>query len=482
MLHSRCRRIRHAAIPVAALALAWCGAVECVRGQAPPPAAGALVRAESLVETRSFDPAAALLRDILASDPGNRRARELLAFVLESRGDLEGERRVRAALAAGYPDDAQAQADFGRVLERSGRNTEALVAYRRARSLRPGLEDPALDAAIERTRGRTAVEIGAPIRTMSDPEATSERAQAGAAVPVGSIGHLTFLAARGSAEGRQGPATSTSDLLAATFVLRRPSGASFSAGPLFSAAALDEGARRDQAVGGAITAQGPLGAHLAGDVGVAVDAPWEEAAVAMLHGGRVSAVEGHLYAHFRDRRLLLQLGAQARRLSILAREPGATAPDATDRPGADQTLYLAGADVVLWRKPAAARGEMLDDTLINPVALPTALVAGYRHYQVTTTTTPEFADVIDLAPRGAVDEISATLSFASPRGRFGMEMRGGLGRDTERDARLTRAGGSFVWAPAAAVRFAIGYDAASDLATGLTGRRHTGTFSIHVDL
>lgn len=482
MHRTSCRRAARAGLPVAALALTLYGALESAQGQAPPPPPGALVRAESLVQSRSFDPAEDLLHDILAADPGNRRAQELLAFVLESRGDRDGERRVRAALATAYPDDPEVQADYGRVLERSGRDADALAAYRRARSLRPGLEDPALDAAIERTRGRTAVEVGAPIRTMSDPDATSERAQAGTAVPVGSLGHLTLQAARSEAESRHGPGTSTNGLLAATLVLRRPSGASVAAGPLLHQVALDDGASRDDALGGAITAQGALGAHLAGDLNIAYDAPWEEAAVAMLHGGRVSAAEGHLYAHFLDRRLLLQAGAQGRRLSILTPEPGATVPDATDRPGADQSLYLAGADVILWRKPAATRGEILDDALINPVAISTAIVAGYRHYDVSTTTTPDFASVIDLAPRGAVDELSSTLSFASPGGRFGLEMRGGIGRDTERDARLTRAGGSLVWAPAAAVRFQIGYDTASDLATGLTGRRHTGSFSIHVDL
>ncbi|HUD72617.1 MAG TPA: hypothetical protein VMQ62_11715, partial [Dongiaceae bacterium] len=387
---------------MAALALTLCGAVDAVTGQAPPPSGGALGRAEALVQSRTFEPAADLLRDILAADPRNRRAQELLAFVLESRGDRAGERRVRAALAAEYPDDPRAQADYGRVLERSGRTAEALAAYRRARSLRPGLEDPALDAAIERTRGRTAVEVATPIRTMSDPDAIADRAQAGAAVPFGSLGHLTLLAARADAESRQGSGNSSNDLLAATLVLQRPSGASFAAGPLLHEVALDDGVLRDDAVGGAIAAQGPLGAHLVGDLNIAYDAPWEEAAVAMLHGGRVTTAEGHLYAHFRDRRLLLQIGAQGRRLSILTPEAGAADPGQTDRPGADQNLAVAGADVVVWRRAGVGRGDILDDALVAPVALPTAIVAGYRHYEVSTTTTPEFAEVIDLAPRGAV--------------------------------------------------------------------------------
>src|SRR2546428_976959 len=68
------------------------------------------------------------------SPPSNsdRPARETLAFVMESRGDLEGERALRAALAAEFPDDPRTQADYGRVLERSGDDPGALAAYRRA--------------------------------------------------------------------------------------------------------------------------------------------------------------------------------------------------------------------------------------------------------------------------------------------------------------------------------------------------------------
>ena len=474
-------RPRRGVTIAAALALAL-SAARSARGQAPPPSPPGMERAESLVRTRSYEQAADLLHDILVADPGSRRAKELLAFVLESRGDLAGERRVRGSLAADYPDDAGLQAAYGRVLERSGEAAEALAAYRRARALRPVPPDAEIDAAIDRMRGRTSTEVDAPILSLADPDATAVRVQAGAAPPLGSIGHVVLTAARADAESRQGTATATTDLLAASLVLRRPSGAALVAGPRLSSFSLQDGASGDRAVGGMIAGQGPMGPHLAGDLTATVDLPWEEAAVAMLHGGRLSAAEGHLYAHFADRRLLLQVGAQGRRLSILAPDPAAAEPADFVRPEATQSLLMGGADVVVWRRPAAARGEMLDDALIAPSALPTAIVVGYRRYEVSTRTSPGFADVIDLAPRGSVDEISTTVSLSSRGGRFGLELRGGLGRDTERDARLTRAGGSLAWAPLPTLRFAVGYDAASDLATGLTGRRHTGSFSIHVDL
>jgi hypothetical protein len=125
---------------------------------------------------------------------------------------------------------------------------------------------------------------------------------------------------------------------------------------------------------------------------------------------------------------------------------------------------------------------MLDDSLLAPAALPTAFTVSYRHYEVSTRTTPEFASLIDLAPRGSVDEISENLSLASPRGRFGVALRAGLGRDADRGARTITTGGSFVWAPTAALRVALAYEEATDdLATGLTGRRQAGTLSLHAD-
>src|SRR5690349_3176001 len=95
-------------------------------GNAPPAPAETLERGEALVQDREFAQAAAMLRELLSADPGNRGAKELLAFALESMGDLKGEREVRSALAVEFPDDARIQADYGRVLERSGDESAAL--------------------------------------------------------------------------------------------------------------------------------------------------------------------------------------------------------------------------------------------------------------------------------------------------------------------------------------------------------------------
>src|SRR5438093_8513933 len=179
------RRAVRGALASAALALIWIAAGDHAWGQAPLGPSATLERAASLIEARAFDRAAAVLRELLSADPEDRRAKELLAFALESSGDLAGERKVRASLAAAFPGDARIQTDYGRVLERAGDERGALAAYLRARALSPDRRHPDLDAAIDRMKGRSAVEVGTPLVVLSDPEASASRVQAGAAIPFG---------------------------------------------------------------------------------------------------------------------------------------------------------------------------------------------------------------------------------------------------------------------------------------------------------
>ena len=446
-------------------------------GQTPSSPAGDLERAAALVRTHEFERAAAMLRHLLAVDPANRRAQELLAFALESMRDLEGERQVRSALAREFPDDPRIQADYGRVLERSGDEVGALRAYRHARELLDASSNPELGAAIERMKGRTAVEVGVPLAVMSDPDATASRVQAGAAVPLGSRSHLAVLGTRHAANARVHPDATVSGGLALSWVFRHGSGASWTVGPRLHVVSPQGRTRTDLGVGGAIVARAPLGPALEAEGRADLETPWDEAAVAVLHGGRTTAAEGHLYAHGFSRRLLLQVGARRRQLSILAADP-----QSTRRPEAWQSLWVAGADVVLWRAGAAVRGEMLDEALIAPTTLASAVTLAYRHYDVSTRTTPEFATLIGLAPRGSVDEASITTTVASARGRMGLVLRGGLARDPARTARMWRGGGALICAPVPATRFELGYEEATEIATGLVGRRRTGWVSFHVDL
>jgi hypothetical protein len=449
-------------------------------GQAPPAPASTLERAAALVRAREFEQALGLLRDLLSVDPANRGAKEMLAFDLESMGDDAGERRVRSALAAEFPGDPRIQADYGRVLERSGEEVAALQAYRRARELSAGRPAPEIDAAIERMRGRTALEIETPLTVMSDPDATVSSVRAGAAVPFGSRRHLALLGTHSVASGRTGPGATESAVLALTFVQRNAASATWAAGPRLHVVSPRGDARRDVGVGGVLEGRAALGPSLEAGGRAEVETPWDEAAVTVLHGGRTTGAEGHLYSPWLSRRLLLQAGARTRQLSILA---AGAEPDAPRRPRAWQSLWVAGADVVVWRKPGAAvPGEMLDDALVAPTTRSSALTLAYRHYDVSTRTTPGFAAVIGLVPRGSVDEASAVTSVASSGGHLGLELSAGLARDSARGARSWRAGGSLIWAPTPATRFALGYEGASEVASGLVGQRRAEWLSFHVDL
>ena len=450
--------------------------VPAALSQASPAPADSMERAAALIQSRSFEQAAAMLRQVLSTDPANRRAKEMLAFALESRGDLEGERQVRSTLAARFPDDPRIQTDYGRVLERSGEEDGALRAYRRAREANARSPAPDLDAAIERMRGRTALEVGVPLTLMSDPDATASWVQAGAAVPIGSRYHVALSGSRYAADGRTIPGRTTAGALGLSFVLRRAAGAYWMAGPRLHLVSPRGGAKRDLGVGGAIAGRATFIRSLEGEWRAEVEAPWDESAITVLRGGRTTAVDGRLYSHWFDQRLLLQVGARRRRLSILDADPGSTR-----RHAVWQSLRVAGADVVVWRKPAAAvEGEILDERMTSPTTMSSAVTVAYRHYDVSTQTTPEFVSIIGLVPRGSVDEGSVATTLASSRA--GVTLNAGLARDSARRARLWRAGGTLTWAPKPTSRIALGYEEATEVASGLVGRRREGRVSVHVDL
>lgn len=462
----------------AALALAAYAAGAQARGE-PPVAPGAMERAAALVQRGAFGPAADSLRRILSVDPSNRSAREMLAFALESTGDLEGERRVRAALAVEFQRDAGVQADYGRVLERSGDESGALRAYRRARDLSSPQQAAGIDAAIERVRGRTATEVGLPLVTvLSDPDATSWSGNVGAAIPLGSGDHVSALATHAVATDRiHAGVKSQSDLLALSLVHRTGTAGFWTVGPRLQRLSSPGSSNAEVALGGAFLGRTTLGPWLEGDLRGEVETPWDEAAVTVLRGGRATAAEGHLYAHQFDRRLVLQLGARRRELTIRAADPLSA-----HRPRAWQSLVLGGADLVLWSDPRGSlRGEMLDEALVAPSARSSSVTLAFRHYEVTTRSTPEFSALFGIAPRGSVDEASLLTTLVSLRRNVRLDVRGGLARDAAVEAHEWRAGGTVVWAPTSSTRFSLGYDEATNLAAGLPGRRRAGGMSLHVD-
>jgi len=447
------------------------------RAAVPVPATTAIARAEALLRSGRFGEAARVLGGMIQEDPANRRAKEMLAFTFESSGELDRERELRRELSSEAPGDAQLQREYGRVLERSGDYVQALTAYRRARSLEPVKADAALEAAIDRMAGRLAVEVAAGFGVLSDPDAVANRVQAGAAVPLGSRAHLSLLASRLSSVSRATFGSAQGISAGASLVLRAPLGATLAIGPRFHAAQKD-GLAQDLAVGGTLLAQLPLGRFLLAEAAGELETPWEDSAITVLWGGRTTGGTGRLYLRGLGGRLLLQAGARVRRMSIFE-----DSSRSVGRPSASQELVVAGADFVVWRKPAdTIRGEMLDDALFAPTAFSSALVLAYRHFEAFSAATPAFSARIGLLPRNSVDELSAAGTLALLRGRLGVELRAGLGRDHAREAILWRAGGALVWAPARMVRLALQYEGALESVSSLLGIRNAGGVSCHVDL
>jgi len=265
---------------------------------------------------------------------------------------------------------------------------------------------------------------------------------------------------------------------APSIVLRSPNGAWLAAGPRLNHTILT-GTAGDVAIGGALAGTAPLGSHVTVELRADGEALWDEAAIALLHGGRQTGGIGRVYVHAFERRLLLQVGVQARLLSLLVAPPGEPAVRADAR----QALVVAGADVVVWRgQGGEVRGEILDDAFIAPSSLPTAITASYRHYEAYAENSTAFATVVALPSRSAIDEASARVSVVSLNRALGMELRGGVGRDSAQNAWLWRAGGAALWAPTSAIRFALRYDHATQVIPGYAGSREEGWISCHVDL
>jgi len=91
---------------------------------------------------RQWPEADRLLREILAADPGNRKARILLGRMLLERGHLEEAREHFGLLVKADPQDPEANRGMGWVMSGIGQKTLASLHFRRAAQARK--DDPAL--------------------------------------------------------------------------------------------------------------------------------------------------------------------------------------------------------------------------------------------------------------------------------------------------------------------------------------------------
>jgi tetratricopeptide (TPR) repeat protein len=439
----------------------------------------ALHHAESDLLARDFGGAERVLRDLLARVSDHRRARELLAASLEGSGDLDGELAVREGLARGQAA-SRPVFDYGRALERAGDWAAALRAYRRASALAGGPErtDPELASALGRMTGRTSVELAASVETRSDPQTTSLGEQVGIAVPFGSAHHVALSAWRERLTARDTPAGGWAGELAAAMALHGRRADAIAGGKLGvrDLRTGDGSPDRGASWSGFADLRGRPSRHLELSLDAEVNALWRETPSNLLDGGHTTGATVHAYAIALGSRLIIDSGAQGRRLVL----PGLVGgPD----PTASQVLGWTGLDAVLWvDHEHALGGEILDDGMRWPAQLASALVAGYRHFELWSDAQPEFTRRIAVASRASIDVGTLTARKVFAGGRLGVELRSLLGWDHAREVAISRIGGSLLVTPTRSSRISLSLDLGVESPTGFRGQTRTGWVSYHADL
>lgn len=445
----------------------------------PVDAEVAIHHAESCLLARDWQGAQRVLRALLARMPDHPRARELLASSLEATGDLEAELALREALAR-HATTSQPVLDYGRALERSGDYAAALRVYRQARTLAgdAGPADPELASAVRRMHQRTSIELAAAAQGRSDPQATSLGEQVGIAVPFGSAHHLAIGAWREHLAARDMSRTGDAGELSAAVALHHRRTDVIAGGKLGLRDLRGEDGATDRGVSGTSFA------HLRGRPVRALEltlsaehnALWRETPRSLLEGGHVTGATAHAYGIALASRLIVDAGAQLRRLVL----PGqAGAPD----PVTSQRLGWVGLDVVLWTNYGhALAGEVLDDDMIQPAALADGVVAGYRHFELRSDSTPDFLQRMSMVGRASIEEASLTARKVLAGNRLGIELRGILGWDRSRDVAISHLGVSLGAAPTRSSRISLALDLGAESPHGFQGQARSGWVSYHADL
>ena len=335
-------------------------------------------------------------------------------------------------------------------------------------------------------RYRLTPEVAGGLVVRTESHTTTERLFAGAAFPFGSRHLVSLLATHDKARGGYPIADSATTAVSGALVLAARGGGWLMLGAQGRAAtqlpALNGmSLQSDSGLKWGGTAEGDtsIGSVVRLNLRADQENQWAEAPVAVRENGAVTGLTGNLYVFplpsMRD--LILITGSQARRLML---EP---AVDSTSRPLSSQFLGWVGLDYVFWRNPASIlRGQILDERLARPSDLAGAMIFSFRHYELFGRTDPAFETRIALLDRSRIDVVTVTVRNAIADGRFGFEVRGGLGYESTRRNLLSQGGLALYATGGAASRATISYDMAQETTTGLAGRRHTGWVAYHVDI
>ena len=438
-----------------------------------------LNQADAHVMNEDWDGAIRVLGRYLSLDPSNIRAREMLAWSLEVTGDLDGELAVRQGLAVDAPTGPNLN-DYGRALERAADYPDARDEYSGA--LHAGAKDPqgTIARSALRMRLRMTPELSGAFSARSDSQANALRLQAGLAVPFGQRHAVSMIAWRDESRGGFPSASGSVTGLGAALQLtsRRGTllvlggdiryGSADVSGNIAAGGTVPPSDRQIWRAGGQAEVDAPLGQNVQISAHGDYDEQWAESPVTIQEGGTTDGVTAHVFVFPQSRRLLLDAGTQLRRLTLAPRIGNA-------EPHADQALFFAGGDLVLWNNPVQVmRGEFVDERMIRRTYLNDAGVISYRHYQLFTDSEPAFQSRIALAPRASIDNLSMAIRKVLAGGRVGIDLRGGGGYDNERNRTLSQAGLSLLIAPTWSSRIALSYDLSRETATGLSGTLHRG--------
>lgn len=427
-----------------------------------------LLRIETFALAKRWRDAERELRLFLRDQPDHQRGREMLAWVLDARGKVDESTVVRSVLAQEWTDHPRRTAEYARSLERSLRYPEALDRYREARTL--GVKE--LDDEISRLEYRLSPEILAGAMRRDDPSGVIDGWTVGASIPIVRRARLALTGIREStSRGLQMTEGETQSATALAIVENRKGGM---LGVGVTAQQLGDGDEVHSSLGGSAFLRTSPRRQIELHTRLDLDMPWRESASTIRGGGRYDAAALQLYTSPTSRRLLLSAGGQFRRLSLSA--------EGVDTMDADQMFGFGGIDWVIWRKPQReARAQIFDEEMVAPRTLSSSMVLSLRHYEMTSDN--PFGAQLVLIERSSIDEASGVLRHVLDRGgRLGAEARGGIGYDWGRQVRIWRAGGSALLSATAASRLTVDYDVASESGTGLSGRRHTGSVVLHVDL
>lgn len=459
----------------------------------------ALNQADAHLMNKDWEGGARILKRYLSLDPKNVRGREMLAWADEADGDLDDELRVRRSLAEDLPTPVH-QKDYGRALERAANFRAASHQYHAALTATAAsgeTTDATLVTSYDRMRYRTTPEVGAGGQFRSDPQAWSWRAQAGGALPFGAHHQIGALVWHDDAQDwsanhavvlpsvrEMGTVTGGG----AYVMFGHRSGGSLLLGgdARYATASGDNGAgmltygpKRETSFGGNLELDSPIGQNVQVNVHGDLNEQWNDAAVTVEEGGKMTGVTAHLYLFPKNRLFLFDGGFQERHLTLRPANAGDSAPST------NQTLAWAGLDFNVWTDgQRLVRGEALDERMVRRTAMNDAAVLTYRHYELFGNLDPQgtFYSRISLYQRASIDNGSLIIRKVLAGGRLGAEVHGGLGYDNVQDQALEQGGAAIVWASSWSTRLLATYDIVHQTTIGLAGTLQIGWVTFHADL